>query len=125
MQSYWDQLEREVMNKSNTTYFFGLTNLGDEYKLIYNSEDSTTRLPSKQYYLKKPWEEIYLTQREAECVQLCLMGKSMKQVGVDLDLSPRTIEFYLKNIKEKMGIRKKSELLSVFNEMHFAEEQVF
>ena len=123
--SYWDLLVREVENSKNEHYFFGLSMLGDAYQTIEHNEKSSKKNNFKQYPLSEPWDNVYLTQREAECVQLCLQGMSMKQVGICLGLSPRTIEFYLKNIKDKMGVKRKKELIIIFKQMLFSEVQVF
>ena len=74
---------------------------------------------SKQYFLNGSFESIYLTQREAECMLHIIQGSTYKQAGKALDLSARTIEFYLKNIKKKMNLRKKSDVISVLEKMPF------
>ena len=38
---------------------------------------------------------------------------SAKEAGEKLDLSKRTIEFYLENIKNKLNCQKKSELIAM------------
>lgn len=62
----------------------------------------------------------YLTQREAECITLALQGLTMKKIAAQLELSPRTVEYYLKRIKERMGVKNKKELLQ-FVESHCIE----
>jgi DNA-binding CsgD family transcriptional regulator len=62
-------------------------------------KDLLKTLKQKRYYLSAEYNGIYLTQREMECL-LCLMhGKSAKQIGKELNLALRTIEFYLDKIK--------------------------
>jgi DNA-binding CsgD family transcriptional regulator len=51
------------------------------------------------------------TKQESTCIHLLCQGKSAKEIGLDLNLSYRTIEFYLANIRKKSGIHKKSELI--------------
>jgi DNA-binding CsgD family transcriptional regulator len=38
-------------------------------------------------------------------------GHAIKEVAKIIDLSPRTVESYLNNVKLKIGITKKSELI--------------
>lgn len=52
-----------------------------------------------------------LSVRELECLFLQLRGKTIKQTGEILNLSKRTVESYLDNIKAKFGCQSKSELL--------------
>ncbi len=55
---------------------------------------------------------ISLTTKENECLKLLMQGKSAKQSAAILHVSPRTVEFHLENIKNKVGCRNKLELLS-------------
>lgn len=61
--------------------------------------------------IKPPKENPALSRRERECLSLLLEGKSAKQSGRVLNLSPRTIETYLDAIKQKFGCRTKLEII--------------
>lgn len=54
---------------------------------------------------------VTLTAREKECLYYLVSGKSAKQTAALLNVSPRTVEFHLENIKQKAGCRTKLELL--------------
>lgn len=57
------------------------------------------------------------TPREIECVQHVITGKSAKETAQLLNLSPRTVEQHLSNIKRKAGCKKTSQLLKmIFDE---------
>lgn len=51
------------------------------------------------------------SKRELECIRYTLKGKSAKQISYELKISTRTVEEYLANIKTKMGVYSKSELI--------------
>jgi DNA-binding CsgD family transcriptional regulator len=51
-----------------------------------------------------------LSPRERECMRLLVYGKSSKEIAAVLDLSSRTVEHYLDNIKNKLGCHYKNEL---------------
>lgn len=55
--------------------------------------------------------EYLLTNREKECLSLTIRGKSSKQVTYELSISSRTVEEYLNNIKKKLGVFSKAELI--------------
>lgn len=55
--------------------------------------------------------EAQLTKREHDSLELVMMGKTAKEIGIALNLSTRTIEKYLENIKQKMHVKTKSELI--------------
>jgi DNA-binding CsgD family transcriptional regulator len=58
-----------------------------------------------------------LSNREIDCLKLYLMGKSSSEIAEDLELTKRTIEFYIENIKNKLSCYKKSELICLLQQM--------
>jgi DNA-binding NarL/FixJ family response regulator len=52
-----------------------------------------------------------LTLREREVLQLLAEGKSMKEVGAILDISPRTVEFHKYRIMQLVGAKTGAELV--------------
>lgn len=54
-----------------------------------------------------------LTPREKDCLYLYMKGNTTKSIANILGLSNRTIEHYIDNIKSKLGVNKRSELLSL------------
>ena len=68
-----------------------------------------------RYYLPQPFSNCYLTQRELDCVLHLLEGKSAKQIGRDLHLSFRTVEFYFHKIKTKLNCHSRFELANKIN----------
>lgn len=51
------------------------------------------------------------SKREHDCIKLTLQGQTMVEMAETLDLSPRTIENYLSNLKFKLNCFTKSELI--------------
>jgi DNA-binding CsgD family transcriptional regulator len=77
-------------------------------------------LPSKdisnaqpEFTSTKKTHEIHFTAKELDCLQLLKKGFTAKEIGAHLHLSPRTIHDYLDKIKEKVGVQKKSQIISV------------
>ena len=50
--------------------------------------------------------------RELEVFQLIGEGKTMKEIGDELHLSPKTIEVHRSHIREKLGVARAAELVS-------------
>ena len=73
-------------------------------------ESIDNKKPSK-IYLGEEYRNIYFTGREAEVMVQLMQGKTLNAAADNLDLSPRTIEFYVKNMKAKLACRTKSELI--------------
>lgn len=55
--------------------------------------------------------DVYFSNQEIKCLQLLLSGKTIKLIGLHMSLSPRTVEYYLNNIKRKLQVKTKSELI--------------
>jgi DNA-binding CsgD family transcriptional regulator len=54
---------------------------------------------------------IHLSRRELQCLQLSILGKSARKAGIVLGLSQRTVEGYLNNVKKKLAVKSKSEMI--------------
>ncbi len=67
----------------------------------------------KKITLKGKFLNCQITKREFECLFWMLKRKTSKEIGLLLSLSYRTIESYLENIKIKLGVRSKDELLKI------------
>jgi DNA-binding NarL/FixJ family response regulator len=59
----------------------------------------------------QPSMERELSSREREVLQLLGEGKSMKEVGALLDISPRTVEFHKYRIMGHLGVKTNAELV--------------
>lgn len=81
---------------------------------------STVRSPLSHYYLGDSFPNVYLTAREADCMSLLLAGYSNPQVAEELHLSPRTVEFYIKNMRQKLGCHNKTHLIRTVRATHFS-----
>lgn len=64
---------------------------------------------------------IYLSKQEIICLRLLVAGKTMKLIGLEMGLSIRTVEYYLNNIKQKLHVRTKSELIEKVVETFWPE----
>lgn len=54
--------------------------------------------------------EETLTERETEVLILTARGKTMKEIGEILKISPKTVEFHRSRLTRKLGLKNKSEL---------------
>ena len=62
-------------------------------------------------------EDLALSPREKNCIQLLLLGYSASQIADALTLSKRTVETYLDNLKFKTHCANKLELVTKFREI--------
>jgi DNA-binding CsgD family transcriptional regulator len=69
--------------------------------------------------LKFKSQEVVFTKREFEVLSLLIKGKNMREVGKILKISPRTVESYLYNAKDKTKSYTVSQLLEYFADSLF------
>lgn len=73
----------------------------------------------KKYHLDGKLKGKYLTQRESECVSLLMQGHTMRSAAKKMNISSRTVESCLANMKERLDLSSKSELLCTLYECGF------
>jgi len=67
----------------------------------------------KRYYLHENNPSVFLTHRELETASYLMRGYSSKEIAKQNALSPRTIESYIVNIKNKLGCSSKSAIIKL------------
>ena len=68
----------------------------------------------KRYPLISDGKEFFLSNRENECVSLLSIGNSVKEVADKIDLSTRSVEKYIENIRKKIGVRQQSSIVKLY-----------
>lgn len=123
MASYWTIILEEVHNYESQHYHCRYSNLQETDIFVEKMEEEqikrTPQPPKITYSLPAPFSHLHLTEREAECIFCLQQNHTIKSTGVLLNLSARTVEFYLNNIKSKMQLRTKIELLNHLQNMDF------
>lgn len=105
---YFKEMDRFTfeLNKEKNSQFYKnpLKMVPDSEKLArYNFLKQIDCFPAFDYY--KP-----LSHREMECSKLLLTGLGNKQIASHLQISERTVEHYIDNIKNKLSCNSKTEL---------------
>lgn len=54
---------------------------------------------------------VYLTPREQKCLEYTIKGHTAKQIAKKLNLSPRTVEEYLNQLKVKFNVGSKQDMI--------------
>lgn len=117
---YWDAILKEVLNQDDPCKYT-LTNIKEYKNKSFDSgqvQESRAQflevLPQRvlnKYHLGDNYPGVYFTERETQAMYHFLRGKTANEVAQHLKLSCRTVEFYLKNMKLKLGCHSKSELI--------------
>ncbi|MCK4869952.1 MAG: helix-turn-helix transcriptional regulator [Gammaproteobacteria bacterium] len=119
---YWEKVLNEVANKSSTSRS-QFTSINCKAatttkRRAYNNSLKTRRF-KKEDAKQEQEQEIRFTRRETECLVCFLQGKTASQTAEDLELSPRTVEFYVKNMRQKVGCGTKAELIRIVSDGDF------
>ena len=126
----WEDILQAIQNKKENPESFQRIFIGSISELTHISTDDTAIKPKKREFQKsripvcfindsKP--QTYFTRREAQCVAYALKGYTNPQAAIALNLSKRTIEFYIKNIRRKLQCRNKAELIALINQSNFID----
>jgi len=90
------------------------------FDMSYNNpvgkvKDFKFSISSNKFILRTENETIFVSKREWECLSQLAYGKTHKQIANILSISPRTVESYLNQIKDKTGVSYKSNLIDLFH----------
>lgn len=75
----------------------------------------------KRYNLMGQYDGIYMTSKELECLKELVKGKTQEEIGQYLNISRRTVEYRLNNLKSKLNCKNQNELISRSREEEVAE----
>ena len=115
---YWNDILQEVRNKNNPSYSFLFTDLG---KKLPKEKKKSLELAKSNYYLYPDSRAYYLTPRECECVKWMLHGCTVPETAERVGLSARTVEYYLRNMRQRLNCESKAALLKKVRESGFLE----
>jgi len=105
------------------TYFIDVTkvskiNLGH---LVFGNSKIYSKgklnLLQQTYIIDGLSRNIHLSARQEECLFFLSCGKTIKEIAKYLSLSPRTIEYYIEQLKHRLNCHSKTELIE-FTESH-------
>lgn len=113
---YWQAVCNEFFNRYAKDYHFSFTTM--RYYPLDEEEREINMSKRNRYPFSKDGK-LYLTQREADCVYHMCLGLTIKETSEELLLSPRSVEFYLKRIKEKFNVKYKKDLITHIQDSPF------
>lgn len=126
---YWEMVLNEVVNRTISSEFrftnFGCMAAAD--KSVREAKKSFKRRKPEGFKLGNKHPDVRFSRREAECMVMFLQGMTMRDTAEALGLSPRTVEFYVKNMRQKVGCSTKAELINIVANSDFVlllEERV-
>ena len=129
--SYWDALVNEVACQGDAQDGIVFSPLSAKKEAFAVSSHAVrcrdpwtaSRGPQPRFYLfEGQVDSVYLTRREAQCIALLLRGCTMVRAAGYLQLSSRTVEFYVKNVRIKTRMETTAQLLDFVRQTDFAKK---
>lgn len=78
-------------------------------------------LMAPKYPITTEFGIVKLSRREAQCALYLLKGNTSREIAEQMDLSPKTVDNYIDNMKNKLGALSKSDLISTLINSDFLE----
>ena len=88
-------------------------------KIIKKSIPSQNK--PQRYYVNERHPKIYLTPRELEISAFLIHHYRYKSIGHHLSLSPRSIEFYIYNLRLKFHCKDKKSLIAILKKIEIVK----
>ena len=117
--AYWDKVLEEVASRDANSKS-RLTNIDCATSAVRKRDSKdlfNLRKPKAEALEKK--QAVQFSRREADCLVQFLEGKTVNETALALGLSSRTVEFYVKNMRQKVGCRTKAELIRIVRDGDF------
>lgn len=114
---YWNSVLNEVLLKSDSrSFLLSDENFSTAGNAFFSDEFERIEIPKeardlRMYYLGEHFPDVYLTKREAESMFWLMQSNTIAEAAAKMNLSARTVEFYVKNLKLKLQCKNKKMLV--------------
>ena len=83
---------------------------------VNNKHVLLTAIEPKQYFLNNHGIDTKITRNELAVIRHWALGNTIKEIAKIIEISPRTVETYLNNVRQKMLLEKKTDITRVLLE---------
>ncbi len=106
------KINKELKELYAKKYRFNRIGRNKVYKLASNRAAFSIidDISERRFYFSIAERNMYLTYREVQCLKYLIKEKTLKDVAQSLEISTRTVESYIGNIKLKMGCKSLSQI---------------
>jgi DNA-binding CsgD family transcriptional regulator len=119
MASRWQTLAKAIERKNDDPLNYHrayIGNLQTDSSFVdmrrYAPRRPEERLPADPvFFLGSPYHQVGITRRELQVLYLICYGSTNSEVAKRLQLSIRTVEYYIKNLRRKLLVDTKCDLV--------------
>ncbi len=106
--------EAEKTKISLAPYLTPITNINETDPPALHGDHLHQVLQPRHYHILHQGKRTIITAREFHCLKHLAQGRTLKETGKILEISPRTAEDYLNRLKNKLAIYTKSQLIDLY-----------
>lgn len=107
----WYNQDNEIVGTFGCGILLGTHSLSESlFSLFSLGLLNSQNLATNTQFTNIP-NHIHFSKREKECINLLLAGKKTSEMADMLSLSKRTVEYYIENIKCKLNVTSKTDLI--------------
>jgi DNA-binding CsgD family transcriptional regulator len=105
-----------ILNKNTACEDFFMK-FRDEMSSIFPSAEKNRFLLDSKMFPSIKWpklsnfSKLKLSRREKECFDKIVLGLTVREIALRLNLSIRTVEHYIESLRSKLGCSKKTEII--------------
>jgi PAS domain S-box-containing protein len=102
----------EIANKIKSMFLASISNQPNN--TIDEILSLLRKTSAEKYFINGRNGEILLSKKELVCLIYTAKGKLAKEIASILKISPKTVEFHISNLKNKLGCYTKAQLVEIF-----------
>ena len=81
------------------------------YQDSFNANAALNRLTLHKFYLVGKFHGRWLTRQECRCIAWLIRGKTLKEIGLILQISAKTVIEHIEHVKDKLNCYKQTSLV--------------
>lgn len=107
-------IAQPALKKPDARHFltFQLPSQSDNTDILEKIDSFQKALPIKKHYLRINGEDVLLSEMEYRCFKYLKSGLTHKQIASHLSISPRSVETYLKRLRDKTNLLSNHQLIA-------------
>lgn len=114
---YLREMEKYTINMAKLLGSKFWSNPTPDWSLTYGKFEDKLAFLKKINYLSNDFCLPKLSRQEKQCLNYLYQGKTISDTAELMNISPRTAEFYFVNIKNKLNLNTKSEMIDAVHKL--------
>lgn len=105
--------------------YFPIKNKADTVPSTKTVTNFLNETKINRYYLGEKHGNVYLTKKEINCIRWMAAGKTTEEIGMIENISIRTAQRHIENIKTKLNCQKQTQVLQLFFDLDILKSVIY